>query len=191
MARIETQIRVGEAARAGMAVARRQGTAGWTNYAVWAALGLGIAALTIILTRAVGGSGLPLFQRLLLDLVFGLALLFGLGFPAVRWFQQVRYKRWLAGRGVRGPLAVSYEVTDSAFVYAIGGISRIVRWDVVFEMFRAREWWVLLAQGEAYYIPSRAFGDLAAEREFIHSVLDHLAADARQRSSDALSFASG
>jgi hypothetical protein len=45
-----------------------------------------------------------------------------------------------------------------------------------------------MAQGESYYLPSRAFAAPQEERVFISSVLDQMDASARDRSKDASTF---
>lgn len=187
--RVESEIQIGEAAKAGLAAARKQGTGG--GLVLLAAIAIGLAACIAgdLIAGAIARlARLPatLSTGLQIGLAFGLLIL--VGWPALRRAMTIRYRRRLSHRGAPGPFPTSYQITDGAFVYSIGGITKLVQWAVVSELFRAQAWWVLMAQGEPYYIPSRAFEGTIAERAFLNSMLDHLNEPARQRSRDAISF---
>jgi hypothetical protein len=117
----------------------------------------------------------------LLGFVLASTLVIFAGVPAVRRLITLRYKHRLAARGASGPFPTTYEITDQAFVYSIGGITKLVRWEVISEVFQAKRWWVLMAQGEAYYIPMRAFSGEISENTFISAILDRLNPEARAR----------
>jgi hypothetical protein len=186
---VECEIRVGKAASAGMAAARRWGTGGWIGMLAAVAMGFVACIVVNFLVLFIAGlTHLPRAAIPVLQLVFAMALLVMVGVPTYRRVVNMRYRRRLRSRGTSSLLKVAYEITDSAFVYTVGGITKTVRWDVVSEVFRAKTWWVLMAQGESYYLPSRAFAAQQEERVFISSVLDQMDASARDRSKDASTF---
>jgi hypothetical protein len=188
--RVEAEIKVGQASAAGVAVARRLGTGGWLVI-------LASMALALVWCWAIGYID-PQIERLLSipDAGRGLfRLVFGLGGVLLIWplfarrLLVLRYRRRIADRGHVGPFRTSYEITDEAMVYVIGGITRIVRWSAASEIFRTKGWWVLIAQGEPLYIPPRAFTAQGAERAFIAAMLARMPEAARARSKDAVAFA--
>jgi hypothetical protein len=120
-----------------------------------------------------------------LGLVLALTLLSLVGLPVYRRLLNIRYRRRLSERGASGPFPTTYEVTDGAFVYTIGGITKTATWAVVSEVFGVAGWWILMAQGQAFYVPRRAFARPSDERSFMQSILDHLGPEARVRSAAA------
>lgn len=187
--RVESEIRVGEAASAGLAAARRWGTGGWIVVAGGVAIGAAACAVGTLIGQSVAAvARLPANEGRILGLGLGAALAVFVGLPVLRRILTIRYRRRLSQRGASGPFPVSYEITDAAFIYTIGGIAKHVQWNVVSELFRASNWWVLMAQGESYYIQSRAFGDRESERAFVSSILTRMPDSARGRSGDAVSF---
>lgn len=187
--RVESEVQIGEAAKAGVAAARKLETGGGLVLAGAVALGLLVCLAGELIAVAIASfARLPLYLSTLLQVGLALALLTLIGVPAYRRAMAIRYRKRVTQWGAPGPFPTSYQITDAAFVYSIGGITKLVQWPVVSELFRAQDWWVLMAQGEPYYIPSRAFEGTIAERAFLNSMLDHLDVSARQRSRDAISF---
>jgi hypothetical protein len=187
--RVESEVHAGEASTAGVAVARRLGALGGQVLVGAVALALAAGLLGDLLAIAIARLfRLPNGLGVLLQIGLALGLLILVGLPAYRRARTIRYHKRLAQWGTAGSFPASYQITDSAFVYSVGGVTKLVQWPVVSELFRAQDWWVLMAQGEPYYIPSRAFGGTIAERAFLNSMLDHMSDAARQRSWEAVAF---
>lgn len=184
--RVEGEIRVGEANAACRVVARRLALGWWVlplMLAMGVVLGLTGCGLEAILRAFVKLPPLPL------GLILALGLYLWPVLPAYRGMINARYKRKLADRGVSGPLPSSWEITEEGFVYRIAGMEKTARWDAISEVFQTKGWWVLIAQGEGFYLPRRLFPAPAAERDFIASVLARLTEPAAKRSRAAAVFA--
>ncbi len=185
---LEAEIQVGEAAKAAIAVAARWSSGRW-NFPAGIVLGILGMAIGGLLGEALGGLfRVAASDSQLIRFLFGGAFIWFVGLPMWRRFVQKRYKRRLAQHGTSGRLHATYDITPSAVVYSIGGVVKSARWEVVSELFRVKGWWVMMAQGEAYYLPRRAFDTPAQEREFISSTFDLMGSAARERSSDAASL---
>lgn len=131
---------------------------------------------------------LPASASGMIGLVSSLVVLCFVAIPTWRWFVNRRYKKRLAKQGVSGPLPTSYEIAPDQFVYRIGGVTRSARWEVLTEVFLAADWWVLMLQGEACYVPRRVFKSRSAEQSFVEAILQKLSDDARLRSPDVARF---
>jgi uncharacterized membrane protein len=122
-----------------MAAARRWGTGGWIGVLAGVAMGFGACIIGNFLGLFIASLiHLPRAATPVLQLVFAMALLVMVGVPTFRRFVNMRYRRRLLSRGTSSLLKVAYEITDSAFVYTVGGITKTVRWDVVSEVFALR-----------------------------------------------------
>ena len=189
--KVEYEVKVAEASRAGRAAARKWGVSGplvmFGSIALGAALGWVGMFLAGLASDALN---IPAAARDILGLVVFLVVAVT-ALTAVRRGLNLLYKRQVDRRGTPGPFPASFELTEDHFRYVIGGIAVTTRWDVVSEIFKAAGWWVFLAQGNSYYLPQKAFPTLDAERAFIAQVLQHLDAAARERSRKAEAFANG
>jgi hypothetical protein len=80
-------------------------------------------------------------------------------------------------------------VTPEALVYDLGDIHQTAKWKAVTEVFRIRDYWIVIAQATPFFAPRRFFASEAAERGFIAQVLAHMTPEARDRSAGAADFA--
>jgi hypothetical protein len=154
-------------------------------------LGLVAAGLLLVL--------LPLTITLGNTLVFAaLAFVFPLiGGVAGLWLGQRRlgtifdkaYHAELAQRGSPAEADCEWELGENGIVSRSARGDTTTRWEAINEVFRAGEFWIVLADVTALTIPRRAFADEAAERAFIAALLARLPQLARERSRDAAKFA--
>ncbi|MGA0601448.1 hypothetical protein ACO2Q3_12160 [Caulobacter sp. KR2-114] len=184
---LETQIRVGEAARAGTMVARRWGGGGAAAILVSLCVAVvGMSAANMAVRAAGAGLGLSHDHLNLAALIGSLVVGLGVALPISTRILRAVAKWRMARGGVVGPFPARYELTDDAFIYTLGEITRTVPWRVTSELLLARGWWVLMAQAEPLYLPRRAFADPAAEQAFVGEILRRLPPAARARSARAM-----
>ena len=189
--KVEYEVKVAEAARAGRAAAQKYGVNGplviLGSMAAGAALGWAGMFLAGLISDALSITGAA--RDALGIAAFAIVVLAALGL--MRRILNLLYRRQLSRRGTPGPFPASFELAEDHFRYVIGGITVTTRWDVVSELFKAPGWWVFLAQGNSYYVPAKAFSTPGAEQKFVSQALQHLDAAARQRSQKAAAFAAG
>jgi hypothetical protein len=103
-------------------------------------------------------------------------------------------RKFLAGikaRGTPETAAFTYSLEPDAFVVSNGRLTHRVAWPALQEVIRAPEYWLLQVDTITIVLPRRAFGDEAAEREFLSAILERMAPEAHERSSDATGFLAG
>jgi hypothetical protein len=122
---------------------------------------------------------------------YGRARLFG-GIAAALAFFFIRHrlivdrfrKRFAdLGRPIDVPMRM--DLADDHFSYAMGGVTHIVKWTAMDEVFRSHGYWIFLAEGNPLYVPQRFFASPADETAFLREVLDRISPAARERSRDA------
>ena len=188
MATAHCTIAVGEAKEAGRVVAnlwsrsRYDGLAGML-------LGVGGIVAGEVIAAVLGRwSGVPMSVWEVVGVGLGLLIIWSFGLPAWRRFAERRMVRRMAAYGVAGPFAVSCEPTEDALVYTVGGLRKAALWEAVDAVFAVGTWWVMMAQGEAMYLPSRAFAAPQDQRAFLQGVWTHLGAEARASSRDLAEY---
>lgn len=105
-----------------------------------------------------------------------------------RLFAVNSYRAKFADRGLQLELPMRVDVEPDSLVAEIGGVKRVVQWQVVTELFKSHGYWVILAQGDAIFAPGRLFPSENDERVFVGAVLANMTTEAKARSADALTF---
>ena len=100
-----------------------------------------------------------------------------------------RFRRNMSARDLNVRFRYTIELTKDGLVQVCGAVHRTAQWDAVTEVFRAKKYWIFLVQMEPWFAPMRFFANPADEKAFIRLALTHLSESARDRSKDAVAFA--
>lgn len=169
-------------------------------------LGDGTEAYSSIQKR-IGGDPPDWYALVVAMVLAGAVIGYALGFPnhsmgltigAIGGFvlQQPLY-RWLAMRSARKNFAERHTTDEVAFTvcctpealdYEFGYIRRLVRWPGITDLFWTNGYWIFIAQGSAFFVPSKAFADRAEEARFLKEALGYMNAKAREYSPQAVEF---
>lgn len=103
------------------------------------------------------------------------------GFAAFGFAANRLRKGWYA-RGMPAEIDVSYCVTPDGFVMTTKLSSIVARWPFISEVALAKDSWLILGAGIAYFLPRRLFASPAEEQAFISALMKHLSPEARARS---------
>ncbi len=175
---IEGTVRAGEAATSAGAVRNRQYgppvyLAGALLIPVGGCLG-GLIETILTSDPKVTGAG-----EAIGILVGGLA-----GLVLMRRLLRAQFVRRLKQKGLAETYSFRLEFGEQ-LIHQLGAMTQIFEWSGVTELFRARRYWVIIAQTQPIYVPRRVFVTPAAEAAFLSEVLDRMPTAARLRSRHA------
>jgi hypothetical protein len=103
-------------------------------------------------------------------------------------------RKFLAGikaRGTPETTTFTYTLEPDAFVVSNQRLTHRVAWTALQEVIRAPEYWLFQVDTITIVMPRRAFGDEAAERAFLSTLLERMAPEARERSEEATAYVGG
>ena len=101
-------------------------------------------------------------------------------------------KKFLAGikaRGTPEAMTFGYAIEPDGLTVSSERIRHHLPWAAIQELIPAPGHWLLQVDTLSVMVPKRAFGDEAAERAFLSTILERIAPDARERSKEAVAFA--
>jgi hypothetical protein len=177
-------IRIGEANRASFRSNMRAVGSSWIPTLGFLAAIVGIVALNETLP---GLLKLPAYVKSLSWIVV-LVLFWTVAVPGYFWAAKRNAVRRLRERGLSDPIPCTVAADDEAFTYVIGDITQTVRWRGVTDLFPVGRFWVVVAQGGRFYVPSRFFGSRSEERAWVAETLSHMSAAAQARAKEAARF---
>lgn len=93
--------------------------------------------------------------------------------------------------GIPQEIEARFEVLPEGLRLTTERITIFPRWAAVDTVERGADGWVLSADHLTFLIPHDSFADEAAARAFVAAIVEHLTEGARERSADAVAFASG
>src|SRR5688500_18706179 len=103
--------------------------------------------------------------------------------------QAAKFLAGVKARGTPDTVRFTYTIEPEGLAVASERISHRLAWHAIQEVIRAPEHWLLQVDTITIILPRRAFTDERAERRFLHTILDRIGPDARERSSEATAFA--
>lgn len=107
----------------------------------------------------------------------------------IRFWRGMPRAAW-ARRGVANTFGVRYGIEDSCLVIDGEFSQTRLNWAGVSEIIPGSGAWLFIGQGAAYFLPTRLFGDVEAERSFLAACLEHMSPKARELSAAATAFIS-
>lgn len=114
--------------------------------------------------------------------VIAIPLTLGVALPLRRRRLSRLYRRKLAARGVESPLAVRFTLGRRTMRWRIGSVISAAPWSAVSEVLHVGDWWVIIIQTQACYLPRRAFEDAETEAAFVERLREALTEAALARS---------
>lgn len=109
----------------------------------------------------------------------------------VRPLTIARFRDRFTARGLPLEMPMRIDIGSEALTSELGGVKRIVEWQVVTELFHSHGYWIFIAQADSIFAPERHFASLEEQRAFVAAALSHMSEAARTRSAYAVAFASG
>jgi hypothetical protein len=100
-----------------------------------------------------------------------------------------RYRRKFTERGFSNELTLLLEIRDDTLCYVVGDITESAPWRAVSELFQSHDYWIFLVQGSSWFAPRRFFADVNTERVFVRAALERMSDAAKERSTQAVTFA--
>lgn len=185
MPQVSGTLRVGEAkATVGALMARQRGSIA-SYYAVLFGMVLCGVALGLVMSAVLADGYEPHYGVGGAMGAIGGAMVYQL---IQRPLAMARFKKTFQSRQQTLDLPLRMEIAADHLIYEVGGITQFVKWDVVAEVFRSHDYWIVLAQADAMFAPMRFFASTDDERKFVADLLAHVSSDARARSTEAERF---
>jgi len=114
---------------------------------------------------------------------------FALAWNAATRRHATKFLTGVKARGTPEAVRFTYAIEPDALLVASDRISHRLAWHAILEVIQAPDHWLLQVDTLTIIVPRRAFADEEAERSFLRTVLERIAPQARERSSEATAFA--